>query len=139
MANTLFFCSVQVVYFSHRFSKSRSFFTLPLARTALIHRFTTTLDIHTASWRRSTPSLIPSITPLGVEMEGFFTSCMAPTAIVFYLKAVEESKHFIYQSISNLARGPPSHPCSKSGIWESPWRKSSARENQDWEIWGGVV
>lgn len=126
------FFSVQVVYFSqfflepiprddHSISESRSFFTLPLAKTALIHRFTTTLDIHTASWRRSTPSLCPSITPLGVEMEGFFTSCMAPPAIVFYLKVVEESKHFIHQSISNLVHCPlSSPPCSKSGIWESP-------------------
>lgn len=62
----------------HRISESRSFFTLPLAKTALIHRLTTTLDIHMASWRLSTPSACPSITPLGLEMEGFFTSCSAP-------------------------------------------------------------
>ncbi len=105
---------MQVVYFSSRShfhvttiaSQKVVLFPLPLAKTALIHRFTTTLDIHTASWRLSTPSPCPSITPLGLEMEGFSLRARPPSNCLLFkgggggIKALYTSKHIKSQALS---------------------------------------
>ncbi len=62
----------------------------------------------------------------GLRWRDFSLRARPPSNCLLFKGGGGGSKHFIHQSTSNLKRCPlSSPPCSKSGIRESPWRKSS--------------